>query len=134
MKKGETKKEIREYLSLYVELSSVIKGSLQDVANNILNIETRLRTEHGFIRENPNYYIRFEIEIETYYEDTPEIKLFGIRLESDAEFNQRIDRNKKARIAEQKRVDKQKEEKEKKELQTYLRLKTKFEKNTNINK
>lgn len=128
--KKETKKEIHDELYLYTEIDTVICGSLQQTAENILSLEKRLKTEHQLVVQNPGKYIRFNIRIGTPgydYDESPEIKLYGVRMETDEEFEKRIEKNKKS-IANKKWIDKKRKENNKKrELATFLRLKNKFE-------
>lgn len=132
MKKSEakeSKKEIEEQLHLYTEMDTVICGSLQEAASNILALEERLKKEHQMVIDNPKKYIRFNIRIETPgydYDESPEIKLYGVRLETDEEFKKRIERNNKAVEAQKASVKKRKENNKKRELATFLRLQQKF--------
>lgn len=64
---------------------------------------------------------------DNYYEDEPEIKIYGVRLETDEEFNNRLERSRKARLSQKKSVEKRKLNKQDKELQQYKKLKEKFE-------
>ncbi len=120
-----TKLEIEENLGIYVDAETALCGSLQDVANNILALEDRLR------KENPNLYIKFKINVQTTscYGDPDyiEIKLSGVRLETDYEFEKRIDKHNKSVEAGKLSAKKKAESDEKKELATFLRLKKKFE-------
>jgi hypothetical protein len=122
------KKEIVETLYLYIDIDEILKGSLHDVANNILAIENRLKNECEMVVRNPDKYIRFNIDIHNGYYDSnsPELKLYGVRMETDEEFEKRINEAKKAKIAKENSEKKRKENEEKNELNTYLRLKKKF--------
>lgn len=126
--KMEKKKEITERLGLYVD-SSVLNGTLQNVANNILNIEKRLREEHQLVKQNPDMFIRFEMEVDSEYDSSyAEITVSGVRLETDKEFEARLEKNEKARIAAAEAARKHKEKQKLEELATYERLKKKYEK------
>ena len=125
----ESKKEIEEQLHLYTEMDSVICGSLHQAAENILALEKRLKTENGLVIKYPEKYIRFNIRIGTPgydYDESAEIKLYGVRLETDEEFEKRIEKNKKAVAAQKIAVKKRKENNKKRELATFLRLQNKF--------
>ncbi len=128
-----TKLEIEENLGMYVDADTTLCGSLQDVSNNILALEDRLRKEHAMVTQNPNLYIKFKINVQTTscYGDPDyiDIKLSGIRLETDAEFEKRIDKHNKAVIAGKLSAEKKAESNEKRELANFLRLKNKFENN-----
>lgn len=123
------KKEIKTELSLYTDAEEILTASLKDVANNILNLETRLRTEHQEVIDLPDKYIRFEMEIgQGYAEDghEPKITLYGIRLETDKEYQTRITRHENAIKAAKQSAKKRNKIKKQKELETYLRLQKKF--------
>ncbi len=126
-----SKLEIEDKLYLYVDIEKTLCGSLKDVANNILALEGRLKKEHQLVVQNPNLYIRFNISIdkEYNYSDSCDIaiNLSGIRLETDIEFEKRIDKHKKSVIAGKLSAKKKAESNEKRELANFLRLKEKFE-------
>ena len=130
--KKETKKEIIDELYLYTELDTVINGSLQEVADNILALEKRLKAEHAMVVENPDKYIRFNIQIETEYEGYAEIKLYGVRMETDEEFKGRIERNKKAAEAQKASAKKRIRTNKKRDLATFLRLQKKYGTKKNV--
>lgn len=124
-----TKKEIEEDLYLYVCISDIVSGSLQEVADKILSLECRLRTEHEEVRQNPDKYIRFNIRLETNHYDgdyDADIKLSGIRLETDLEFNSRIKRHERAVKAQKESAKKRAENIHKKDLETLKRLAKKY--------
>lgn len=124
-----TRKEIKEQLSLYIDVDSLISGTLAQVAANVLAIETRLREEHRMIKLNPEMYLRFEIAFGmtySYGDSSPELEIYGIRMENDKEFTARLLRNKNARAASKLAVKKAKETAEKKDLANWIRLQAKF--------
>ena len=99
-KEIETKKEIREDLHLYVDSEKLLNGSLEQVATNILDLKQRLLTEHNNCIQDPGKYVRFEILIDSEYDSSyPDIHLYGIRLETDKEFSDRLERSRKAAAA-----------------------------------
>lgn len=120
------KKEIVDELYMYCDMD-ILNGSLQNVAKNILDLENRLRTEHRMVINNPDMYHTFKIRVEN-EDGYPEIKLSGVRFETDKEFEARLEKNKKDKLSIKALRKKQKEKKEKEEHKTYLRLKEKFEK------
>ncbi len=127
MQNEETRKEIIEKVYLYTELDTVISGSLQEVANNILALEQELKTKNQYIIDNPDRYFKFNIEIQRDYEGSDEIRLYGVRMETDEEFQKRIEKSKKSIEAQKLAAKKRIENTKKKELQTFLRLKKKYE-------
>jgi hypothetical protein len=128
-KKAHSRKEIIDDLYLYTELDIVINGSLQEVAENILALEKRLRAEHQMVVQNPDKYIRFGIRISSSgCDDSPEINLYGVRMETDTEFEKRIAQSERAAIAQRASAKKRIENKKKKELATFLRLRKKYDK------
>lgn len=122
-----TKKEIREQLYIYTELRSVLKGTLQQVSANVLNLETRLKEEHALVKKNPDSYLRFEMEVRCNEFDS-EIILCGIRLETDKEFDDRCKRETVEDNKRKKEAQRMQDLKEERELKIYLKLKEKFEK------
>lgn len=126
MSKKDEKKEITERLSLYIELDSIFRGSLEEVSKNILNLENRLKLEHAEVRNNPDKYFRFDLKLDQTFEDV-ELEIFGVRLETDEEFQKRLEKSKKMAKSMKEFRKKLKDKKEKQELNTYLKLKKKFE-------
>lgn len=125
MKKANVKKEIEDDLYLYADIDTVLRGSLKDVANNILALEDRLKKEHAMVMQNPQQYICFNIKVEKEY-GSIEIKLSGIRMETDIEFEKRIERNKKAVEAQKASTKKRLENNKKRELAILICLQKKY--------
>ncbi len=126
--KKETKKEIIERLSLYIDIDSLLSGTLQEVANNILNLEKRLREEHTLVKNEPNRFTHFKIELVSskFEEGYHDIEISGVRLETDEEFKKRIEQNKKAKISAKKALLEKAQKLEEQQFATYKRLKEKF--------
>lgn len=127
-----TRKEIRVYLSIYTDLSEIIKGTLVDVAKKLKATEDRLIKENYIVIENPKIWKRFEVEIQTDYEGSDELKFYGIRMETDEEFKKRKELNEKAeeyRKLEKKKLSQKKKERD---LKEWERLKKKFESTENL--
>lgn len=121
------KKEIIQQLSLYVDPSELLKGSLKQAAENILNLEKRLRVEHALIKNNPDMFFEFRIRLEQpAFEESAEIVLIGARLETDDEFNKRIEKSVKLSKAAKESAKKRKNDQDKKDFETYKKLKAKF--------
>jgi len=122
----ELKKEITEDLYIYTELDTILTGSLDTVAANILALKDRLKAENGLVKVDPDRYLRFEMSIVTAFESMPEIKLRGIRMETDEEFLKRITLDEKARQAQKISSKKRKEIQEKKDLAMLSKLMLKY--------
>ena len=113
---------------------SIFDGSIEEVANNILNLKNRLLRESVVVKSNPpNTFIRFELEVDG-SDGYPQVSLYGVRMESDLEYNERVKREMyaltAAKNAAKKRAERaaeRKKEKEEEEYEIFLRLKKKFE-------
>ncbi len=121
METVETKKEIDIELYHDFDIEIMLSGSVHDVANNIIDIERRIQTDHADVAQNPDKYIRFYIKFEQDYE-TCYLKVFGVRMETDQELKNRIARGIKNKKIKEIELQKQDE----KDLAEYLRLKNKF--------
>lgn len=115
--------KISEKLYCHIDIDSLLSGTLHDVANNILNIEQKLKTENPIVSKNPDKYIQFIIEPNFTYYDS-ELEVSGIRMETDEEYNKRIEKAAKQKIARQVAA----QNKAKAEMELYLKLKKKYEK------
>jgi len=120
------KKEIREELYINIDIDNLLDGSLQKVSQNILNIEERLKTEHRWLIDNPSKYIRFELEGESHYDESFGIKVYGVRMETDEEYDKRIEKVKKASEASKLAAKKKMENLKEKELKELKRLQEKY--------
>lgn len=67
-------------------------------------------------------YFRFSIECEDIYEYGRTYGMHGVRLETDAEFEKRVERDKRQKASAKKAAKKRKENKKAKELETYKKL------------
>lgn len=117
------KKELRETLGFYTELSNIIDGTLDKVAKNFLDLEEKLKFKY------PDKYDKFGVKLGNDYDDIQELEFFGIRNETDEEFKNRLKLNKRKLEANKKFKIILKEKQKKREYQTYLKLKKKFDKN-----
>jgi hypothetical protein len=121
--------EYRDDLYLYLDVDTIFNCSLEEAAKNILSLEQKLRSEHQLIVQQPNKYEKFGIRIAT-DDGYPEIKLFGVRTESDEAFKIRMDKAEKLKISREEAAKKRKntieQNKEAKELAEYERLSKKF--------
>lgn len=86
MKTKEVKQEILEEISLNIDLSDLIKGSLEEVSKKILNIKNVIKTQHPHAYKK---YKNFSLKFQENYEGG-DIYFFGSRLETDIELGQRI--------------------------------------------
>lgn len=115
------KKEIK--CQFYLDLDNLLEGELNEVCQKIQDIPNRLKKENLYVKEDPNVWIRFELGREYYgYEEGFELVVYGIRLETDEEFEKR-------KIKLQKQVEykaKLKSIKEEKEKAQFERLKAKY--------
>lgn len=118
--------EKREELYLYIPID-VFEGNLEDVCKKVLNLKERLKQEHQVVKDNPNKYFKYELFFTSYYDEGMEAKIRGVRLETDEEFNNRIERNKKQQQAGKMAAKKRKENQEKRELTLLETLKKKYE-------
>lgn len=129
MKREIKKLEFRESLGLYIS-SDIFEGPLETVAANVLNLEERLRKEHALVAQEPERFARFELSVSTddYGGGSPsiEVNIYGIRIETDAQFEERMEKNKKISIAAKAAAKKRKKADEEKEYQTFLKLEKKF--------
>jgi len=126
MKDTKEKKEIEEDI-FFSKSTDIFSGSLQDVANNILSIENELKTQHQEIINDPNKYLYFKMRLDyTTYYDVAEIQLSGVRMETDAEYDKRIEHIRKSKEGKIAGAKKRKENKEKEELKTLKRLQEKY--------
>ena len=92
----------------------ILNGSLQDVAKNILSFENELKATHQGIIDEPNKYLYFKmrLDFDRYY-DSPEIQLSGVRMETDAEYDKRIEHIRKSKEGKIAGAKKRKEKKKK---------------------
>jgi hypothetical protein len=118
------KKEITERLQLYIELETLLNGSLEEVAENILALEKRWKTENISV----DRYIRFDIQLDwsDCQDSFPEIHLYGVRMETNEEFKRRIEDDKLAAQAQKLATKKRIETTKKRELATLIRLRKKY--------
>jgi len=121
------KQEVKQFLSIYIDAYSLLTGTLDDVSKNILALENRAKEEIFIVKKNPELYLRFQLDFNN-DQDGVEMTLYGIRLETDKELEERIMINERNLLNIKEREKKQLEEWEKDELANYLRLKEKFEK------
>ena len=129
-----TKKEITEELYLYVDTKEILSGTFASVANKILALEERLKKENQTIVRNPDLFIRYEISLQERYNESAEIVIYGIKMETDEAFDKRVSASERAKVAQKASAKKQREARAKKELQTYLALQKKFGNNINVTK
>jgi len=94
------KKEITAYLCNIMELDQLIKGNFQDVHNKLVEIENKLKTDY------PNL-IRFELGIE-HSDIYDELIIKCIRLETDNEFQKRIEKSENQKKAQKNQPRKEK--------------------------
>lgn len=114
--------EKKEKLYLYTDLYYLLSGSLDEASLKILDLEKRLRSENTVVISNPNMFKRFEIEYK-HYDDSPEIQIYGIRMETDEEVKARLDFAKRKKEV----FLRAKKDAETKERELYERLKKKFD-------
>ena len=129
-----TKKEITEELYLYVDTKEILSGTFASVANKILALEERLKKENQTIVRNPDLFIRYEISLQERYNESAEIVIYGIKMETDEAFDKRVSASERAKVAQKASAKKQRQARAKKELQTYLALQKKFGNNINVTK
>lgn len=135
-KKTIEKLKLTEKINYYAISIYDIEGRLDDVVDYFLNLKENIKkTNHQILKNseetNNNYgyinptkyedFIDFKIEVDKYYDDIY-INIYGIRLETDEEYNNRIN-YKKIKDEENKR---KKLEMEKSEKELYLKLKKKY--------
>jgi hypothetical protein len=112
----EKKKEIKAQL-----VSMDIEGNLEDFIGYLRDKEKEYRSQG---------YIKFYIEKNSYWEydgsDITDFYLCGIRLETDIEFNKRIEEKKKRAKAARKAAKTRAERKEERELENYKKLHAKY--------
>lgn len=128
-KKTIEKLKIKEKINYHTISIYDIEGRLDDVIDYFLNLEENIKkTNHQMLKnseKNNNYFTKFEdfidfkIEVDRYDE---EIDIYGIRLETDEEYNNRIN----AKKIQNEKNRKQKLEAEKSEKELYLKLKKKY--------
>jgi len=107
------RKEIEEALENF-EMYTTFDRPLVDIINELCNIQNKY----------PNY-VKFRLSPErTYSDDEVSLQLYGSRMETDLEFEQR----KKRSEASKKSSKKAKANKQAKELALFERLKRKYEK------
>lgn len=125
----EEKKIIEDPIHIYAELSDIFdKNNIQKIIQNILDIEKKLK-DHPMVANNPGLYFDFKVIYDSPYEGYDSIQFLALRYETDKEFADRIEKNKK--IAEvKKESDKKKKEAQEKRERTQLEtLKKKYESN-----
>jgi len=120
------RKEISEEIYMYVDVDSTLDGTLQEVAARILALEERIKTEVVQYKPNPESYFKFKIRASVNRDDYPEFNFSIVRMETDKEYEDRLERNKKASLAKRLSDKKKKEEAEKKELAEFARLQEKY--------
>lgn len=142
----ESKKEIRERLPIYIDLYN-FEGDTKKVIEYIESIPIKVKDwiemsntnlsnvsypilEKEKVQEYQDKLLscfRYEINISKSYEDI-ELEVYGIRLETDEEFQDRINKVKGASNNARKAALTKKKNQELKDKEEYLRLKKKFEK------
>lgn len=120
------KLEIKEKLSLYTDIYSILSGTIQQAAQNVLDLEKRLREENAVVKNDPDRFVRFEIDIYIDRDDGAEISFKGIRIESDQEFSARQARIKNAAKAGKISAANRKKSKEEKEFELFKQLSKKY--------
>lgn len=113
---------------MYIELETILNGSLEEVAENILALEKRWKTENISIVKNLDRYIRFDIQLDwsDCQDSFPEIYLYGVRMETNEEFKRRIEDDKLVAQAQKLAAKKRIETTKKRELATLIRLRKKY--------
>lgn len=98
------RKEIRETIYIDIDLITILTGTIQEIAKNILDIENRLKKECSLIIKNPELYKRFELSYQYGYgqDESDSVLIYGVRDETEEEYNIRIEKNKKAQEAQKK--------------------------------
>jgi hypothetical protein len=119
------RKEIEENVYIYADVSSALEGTLQEVAARILAFEERIKQEWAPYKNAPeNTYIKFRMGIES--GEYPEFFFKAVRMETDKEYNDRLERNKKASKAAKEAAKKREENLKEKELAELKRLQDKY--------
>lgn len=118
MKTKEVKKEILEEISLSIDLLDLLKGSLEEVSRKILNIKNVIKIQHPHAYKT---YKKFSMKFEYDY-DGGHMTLFGVRMETNEELEQRIKKEERIKEAELK----DEENKIKKDLKLYKELQKKY--------
>lgn len=67
-------------------------------------------------------FFKFFTECEATYDYSSEYGIYGVRLETDEEFEKRVERNKKQKASAKKAAKKREENKKAKDLETYKKL------------
>lgn len=124
------KKETREFLCFDFGLS-FFKGEISSIIKKLEGIEDTLKKVNPYVRDNFDIFLRFEIDVCT-YEGYFQFDLYGIRLETDREYEERI---KSEKIEKEVRLNKKKKqiEKEKAYLKKLLKKYGESEIKTSIN-
>lgn len=122
------KLEIKERLHLYLDRHT-FQGSLEQVIKNLEDIPNRLMQENPIVMKDPKRFIRFELNNDyDYHDETLEVSLYGVRLETDEELEKRADRAKRAKESANKAAVTRSKSKDKRERDLYEKLKEKYDK------
>ena len=125
--KNEVKKEYYYYnLDRYS-----FEGDVNKIIKFLKDLPETIKVSNlNFKQDSEKYtFIRYELDTENDYDGSLEFKFYAIRLETDEEFNKRLESNKKAQIAAKKAATTRAKNKETEEKILYERLKKKFENN-----
>ena len=114
----EKKNEVKKYYYYNIDRYS-FEGDISEVVKFLNNLPEAVKVNNlEFKQDSEKYtFIRYELNSEKDYDDYLEFKFYAIRLETNEEFNKRIESNKKAQIAARKAAttrEKNKIEEEKK--------------------
>lgn len=132
-KKTIEKLKITESINYYKISIYDLEGRLDDVIDYFLNLKENIKKMNHQILKNSektsNYdhftkfedFLDFKIEVTRFYDDV-DVDIYGIRLETDEEYNNRIN----AKKIQNEKNRKQKLEAEKSEKELYLKLKEKY--------
>lgn len=124
--KKEAKIEIKEKLYMYVDVYDLLSGTIQQAAQNVLDLEKRLREEHALVKNEPDRFIRFEIELYIDHDSGAELSIEGVRIETDHEFATRQARTRNATKASKIAAENRKKNQEEKEFELFKKLSRKY--------
>lgn len=133
------KKEVTQKIHTYLD-SDCFEGSLEKIIETIKGFKDKINQEYlaaakselsAIIPTNPKLFHRLEVKWGYNYGESKEPMLYGVRMETDAEFKERKRKSEQAAInAKQSAITKRKNKRIQEEKE-YLRLKAKFDKSKN---
>ncbi len=112
-----------------MDCSTLLCGNIEEVVKKINAIPERLKNEHTEVKNNPNKYYTFDLDVSYDLDEGVELCVYGWRMETDEDFVRRKKKLEQAKISGKALMAKKKKQKEEEELKLYQKLKTKYDQN-----